>query len=627
MQELNAEKWLEEHANEIPSEDIIDEIKNNGFWPTPEKVKNLGIFSTIDNPDKFNEVLGNPQNWNVLRLRKDMYYKWVLPLAINLFGKKWFDCVKYRSQGSFGTSFAIFNEYEIKDAKENEVSIEKTSYGRAAISKIIIKISHAFEIYLKGGWIKKGHRTPGSYLVESIKNEFISEFNKELGNKIKQDQICPNCLISGKKIIVEKKYNGMCKCPRCSDIVKTLENTDDEKLKKILNVSKIFAEFSETVIVCKNNDCHGKFIPASLLNVNIPKITKKSFIIPTKEIASLDITCPFCNETFNINDAILNKSGFKNKSGCLTTLPVLHTWSKKDILILDESDENNFKHNKNILVNDTNKINEEIIYKQKANILINELLINLKRINNKSITNLSTRCFILASIQWITKYQYDAVNYFFESKQQKRNTTKKEKEIYKVNEKKYTKVLKGNEATIHQTIFNMWINEIEKNILEFTKIDNTITKIEDLKWFKKKINNDSPRKIFKTNVLKSRITSKNEVIDTNSIFVPKIVKVYSIKVINKDGNVIDNIKDFAIEGWQTIIINSKINGGATVVVDALFMSGHPTNAPTQRIIRLRKNILGNIVNKIKEEEETGEIDEMFWNNWRNNISLTKIEKE
>lgn len=622
MQELNAEKWLEEHINEIPSEEIIDEVKNNGFWPIPEKVKNLGIFSSIDNPDKFNEILGNPQNWEALKLRKDVYYKWVLPLAINLFGKKWFDNVKYKARSSFGMAL-IFNEYEIKDARENCVPIEDTSYGRAAISKIIIKISHALDIYLKGGWIVKGHRTPGSYLVESIKNEFISEFNKELGNKIKQDSICPNCLMSGKKIVVEKN-NEMCSCPRCSDIAKTLENTNDEKLKQTLKLSKIFTEFSEIVIICKNDNCHGKFIPLNLLNVSIPKIAKKSFVRPAEEIACLDITCPFCNETFKISDALKGGGGFKNKSGHLTTLPVLNTWSKKDILILDESDESNFKNNKNKLVNeDTNKINEEIIYKQKAGILINELLINLKRTNNKSITNLSTKCFLLAATQWIRQYQYDAINYFFENKQQKRKATEKEKEIYKVDEKKYTKVFKGNEATIHQTIFNLWINEIEKNISEFTKIDKTINKVEDLKWFNKKINNENPRKTFKTTVSKSRITSKNEIVDVNSIFVPKIVKVYSIAKVDENNNVIENIKDFMIDGWQGIIINSKVEDGDIIIVDALFMSGHPTNAPTQRIIRLRKNILSNIVNKIKEEEKSGEIDEEFWNNWRNAISLLK----
>ena len=68
------------------------------------------LFSGIDNPDNFNDIIGNPENWKFID--EDIYKNLVLPNAINLFGMKWFNSVKHKSSISNGAIFPLFEGEE-----------------------------------------------------------------------------------------------------------------------------------------------------------------------------------------------------------------------------------------------------------------------------------------------------------------------------------------------------------------------------------------------------------------------------------------------------------------------------------------------------------------------------------
>ena len=77
--------------------------------------------------------------------------------------------------------------------------------------------------------------------------------------------------------------------------------------------------------------------------------------------------------------------------------------------------------------------------------------------------------------------------------------------------------------------------------------------------------------------------------------------------------------------WQNIVldINCGLKKGDSVIVEALIMSGHPTHAPIQRIIRLRTTILKPIIEIIKQEEQFGIRNKEFWNDWENRVKQSQ----
>lgn len=85
------------------------------------------------------------------------------------------------------------------------------------------------------------------------------------------------------------------------------------------------------------------------------------------------------------------------------------------------------------------------------------------------------------------------------------------------------------------------------------------------------------------------------------------------------------LKDIESSNWNNIKIinNSIIKPGDEVIINCLIMSGHPTHAPFQRMIRFRKNCLKNIIDKINIEEKTGEKDFGFWKLWDKKVVIAK----
>jgi hypothetical protein len=65
--------------------------------------------------------------------------------------------------------------------------------------------------------------------------------------------------------------------------------------------------------------------------------------------------------------------------------------------------------------------------------------------------------------------------------------------------------------------------------------------------------------------------------------------------------------------------------GEKVEVSVLLMSGHPTHAPIQRILRLRSSVLRPIVNKIIQEESGEKEFNDFWK--FRNVSIQEAYKK
>jgi hypothetical protein len=105
------------------------------IWPQIKEIPNLGIFKNIDSIESFNKIIGNPKNHKVIIENKSLYNDWVLPKAINLCTKKWFDSIKNRKTMGHGIPFPLFSEEEVYYYKSK--LIDETPSGKAMISKLI----------------------------------------------------------------------------------------------------------------------------------------------------------------------------------------------------------------------------------------------------------------------------------------------------------------------------------------------------------------------------------------------------------------------------------------------------------------------------------------------------------
>jgi len=229
-------------SNQALSEFDIEKNLLTGLWPVPKKVENIGIYNEVCTDSGFNKIIGDPSNWNDILSRKDLYGRWILPNAILLFGKSWFDKRKWKS-GSVckGTPFALFDNGEKKYATSNEIPIEQTMFGKSVIIKIISKVSHALHTYLLGKWFKGSVKNPGGYLVNAIKYDISRDLGKDLGYKLGLNSICPYCLYADNKkisLIVHGKNNYS--CPRCLESNNRLKTEIDILQKKNSDVDKLF---------------------------------------------------------------------------------------------------------------------------------------------------------------------------------------------------------------------------------------------------------------------------------------------------------------------------------------------------------------------------------------------------
>jgi hypothetical protein len=198
-----------------------------------------------------------------------------------------------------------------------------------------------------------------------------------------------------------------------------------------------------------------------------------------------------------------------------------------------------------------------------------------------------------------------------------------------------TNTQRGSEVAIHFSFFQEWLKVIESNIEEIKNVNPHIKGLKDFKWFCRQPKfTGGPKSTF-SSVVDSRgcIASKTRIRPnrTTCANIPRIVKIYAIyKIINgiidRGTNYIDEVE---MHDWHSIrlISDSSLNEGDKVRVKALMMSGHPTHAPIQRIIRLRSVILKNIIDKIRREESTGDIDSLFWEAWKNRVGTARAKIE
>lgn len=533
----------------------------DGNWPEPKEVENMGEFSNIRDFYSFNKIIGNPDNWSLILERRDLFESWILPSAILYVGKSWYKKVKNSKQIAIGIPFPL---------------IRHESQERATIAKIAEKTSSVLIKYLEGEWYKGKIKKPSGYIIEALKNKFAVEIGKDLGFKQKSVLICPYCVSSKvpTKVLLDEYTNKIYSCPKCKSFV---ENFDlDEKEYKS---RKTFEEFIGITCICPNDKCSGKFvpIPKKYFNISVKK-NIQSFQTPPDFLLNSSLTCPHCETIFTPKEAIEKKSGFKNMSGYLTGLPSVKIWEKEEI-----------KCNKVPII--INEYYDDIItIKQHLNIIINELIIQISKTGGSN-SGLLKKYFLLSVINWIVKYGNDANLYFFKGK------------------------TKGK-YSIHRKIFDEYITLLEENINEFG-----INKLEEFRFLARPPKfSGGPRMSFEAVINNNcRIPNKTNIIQLNSSNIPKIVKVCSIKKNGRDfTNEIDSVDFNSIK-----VLCNELKVGNKVNVDAIFISGHSSNMVIQRITRL-KFITKNVVDKVLEEEKTGERDVRFWNNWEKNLRDAKI---
>jgi len=671
MTDEQIKDWLAKHAADLEPEELLFEEEkaraieqtspNNGSWPVPQKVLNMKVFDKIDSVDEFNRIIGDPDNWETILSNTDLYNNWILPNAVLLFGKTWFDRVKWRSSIHRSVLFPLFTTQDKRDAKIVG-GIENTTFGKSRIVKVSKKVGSSLEVYLTGKWRAKTSflKKPGGYIIESIKNETIREVGNDLGYKFVSVLACPYCLASNKVISYktplvwhsDKQYE----CPRCKDLEKNLllnvcnlkaqgnfiEAAQTEKLSQKANS---FSYFIGVTCICPNDKCEGKFVPltcvdystfdpsryklsGALKKFSLTKDTQ-SFKEPPETLYNLPLTCPFCDTNFTPKSALGMKSGFKGKSGHLTGLPSISIWMKREINKLDSwinQDKRSLGTFKDNLTTSEDDPSSKIVSAQRLNLLIGEVIIQMSRTNKKSSSGFMTWLFYKAAISWMMRYRRDADRYFFGWSSYQRNMTEKEKARYPgQTTKKMTNTHRGSEAAIHFSFLQEWFKMIENNIHKLHKIDPNTKDLKDLSWFccRPKFSG-GPKITFVSSVdSNGRIANKTRVRSKTSSHTPRMVKIYSIyKTSDRYYNHVNSVNSY---DWQSIRLSkdSILIPGDKVKVEALIMSGHPTHAPIQRIIRLRSMILQSIINRILNEEMTGDSDSLFWDSWRKRAELAR----
>lgn len=646
-------EWLAKHAGEIGPEELVSEEAKqklfDGSWPSPQEINNLGVFASIKDATSFNNVVSDPNNWSEILNRPDLFEKWILPHAVLHFGKLWFDRVKWRNSVSKGVPFPLFTE------EERQHNIEATPHGRAKIAKIVEKVSAVLRTYLEGKWYNGKTKNPSGYIIDSLKNEFVREIGTDMGYKFQNVPACPYCLTFKPvfKVPLVNHPHRNYSCPRCTSTVENLKlqieslkkNDDHEKAGEVAKTQQVrekFTKFFGITCVCPSDSCAGRFVPLtcvdqSRLGRKNYKGALKGFAIgkntqffrrPPDALLNFPLTCPYCGVKFTPKEALQKESGFKNKSGFLTGLPSIRIWTKKEDMVLDvhkvcdssgKQRESSFKDQLAARPNS----DDHIASTQRLNLLIGEIIIHMSKANKNTVAGLSTWYFLAAVIRWMSKHTQDANNYLFNWKVIERDLTKLEKTKYPGQTKrKVTKNTRGQEAAVHQAIFHEWMDLLEDNIEEFTKIDPKIKALKDFGWLSRYPKfSGGPETTFYAQVdNRNRIPNKTPIRKRRSKSMPRLARVCSIR---KDG--VEHTDDIEVSEWQAIKLKpeSSLKSGDKILVEALVMSGHPTHAPIQRILRLRSALLKDIINRILVEEKTGQSDQRFWQAWKRRVDKAR----
>jgi len=635
----DAKKWLEEHADKLPPEELPFEeektyIKEDGTWPVPKAVPDMQNFQHINTPNEFNKIVGDPRSWQTILNRQDLFEQWILPHAVLLFSKLWFDKVKWRHTISAGVPFPLFSLEDKQEAAKRGISLEDTQMGRAIITSIVSKTSYALHKYLfnkiESGKVRK-NENPGGYIIGAIKNELIEQVGLDVGYRLKSVTLCPLCLSGIKGTVLKTPLiecgSNIYTCPKCKHDALQLEISNDNQ--ELLNKLKYMETFYGASCICTNNKCSGKFIPVDLLgiprNVINPTIGTQVFRKLPKDFWDIRVTCPFCNIEFIIEKALLEKSGFKDKSGHITGLPKMLIWDNSDITL-------DTKNSQSIVIAEKTPSNVadvdlQIVAQQRLEILMGEILLRMNKVKRDNVTGLTSWFFYKSVLEWMIQYWDEATRYFFGWETKTRYTTLKEMERTGETTKRVTKVAKGQEVSIHRCIFSKWVNMLENNIYKFKSI-SSISKLEDLYWFCRKPKfSGGPKSVFRVKVKNNKIINNSDIVLVNKKGLPpRLAKIYSIYKINrgKIDRSYNFVNDIKICEWQAIRMNNGVlKDKEQVRVEALMLPGHHSHAPIQRITRLRSSTLNDIICRILEEENTGERDLRFWEDWENRVEIAR----
>lgn len=605
-------EWMENHAHELTPEELPTEEEKifsvQELWPKAKPTA-LKRYSNIITPRQFNNIIGNPKNWMEILQDKKLFNEWVAPQAILMFGKVWFDRVKWKPNIGKGIPFGLFTEEERQYASNFQVPLEHLPSGKIKILKIIEKTKHALLTYLK----RKGNaKAPSGYIVESIKNCLVRYVGKDLGFKLETVPVCPYCIskkYGSYKTVLTRYGTNEYSCFRCTalsnNIKLQIEKEKDRKKLECLGaaykLAEAFKRFSAITCVCPR--CNS-YVPLTCTkDISDEIIASMSVLPPIKgnkvfrkmpsNIQKLTLDCPFCFINFHPKN--------------ITGLPTISVWR---VAVESFEDKYGSKEISSVNVNPQLDINQ----KQKINILIDEIILHISSIKGNKVDDLLRKYFYLASIRWINIYWKDAARYFFGGQKRVREMTEKEQSRYLEKFRIVTDVPRGQEMAIHQSFFKTWMDLLEENISVFTDVNSSIKALEDFPWFCHPPKfNGGPRATFIGKV-DSCMKVKNETpISSKRKGDPKPRLARLLNFAQEEGKIscMDHVK--ACE-WQAIRLHpmSSLRPGTTMRVEALFMPGHPTHAPIQRILRLRRKVLSKIIEKIQEEEKTGVSDVDFW---------------
>lgn len=625
----DASKWLEEHHDELDSEEITSEEEKQLYafqvsWPTLRPLPDLGTFSQITTSEDFNRVIGDPANWQTIRNSSGLLNGWVIPNAILLFGKTWFDKAKWSSSIVGGGKFPLFSHSDKAYSKKRGVALEQTPMGKAKISQIIAKVAYSLNVYLKGEWYNGSIKPPSGYITESIKHEMIRSIANDNGYKLTHAPACPFCLGRGRKTVVQRHSNTEVSCDICQELYDNIKlnvnkcvqegkfDGATELYSKLLS-SERFLNFSPLTTVCPScekhtpvscldynySDEHVSSINSELLKIRIPKTTQTNIGVPPS-LKHMKLYCPHCTHRF--------------KPKFFTGLPSIGIW-QMPAKSLDEPNANGVELKNMLADSSMNAVQEQINNQQRLKVLIDELVIKLSTTTRGSVFSLTTWYFYLAAIIWMKNYPNDAASYLFDFESGERTLTRKELRHSRNTTKKTTNVSLGKEVSVHQAIFYIWVDLLDENIDEFRRLDSSFVGLSSFPWLANVPKfSDGPMSTFTSAVTLDGITNGSSVYEVGSSAKPRIAKVIAIYKI-EDGEVdpYNFVEDIKSLEWQNIRLepNTRLSIGDKVCVSVLLMSGHPTHAPIQRILRLRKSVLQPIVNKVLLEEK-GHTFQDFW---------------
>jgi len=450
------------------------------------------------------------------------------------------------------------------------------------------KIEKVLDTYIE----RKPDILLGAYMWSSLRRYVFKEIILKSYAYIKSEKgimKCPVCKYDEYLELVNP-FLRIYKCSHCEDIINSLvfEENSDEYYKH-----KTFSFFTEDGVECLGCE---KIIPISALDIKMSWIdTDYAQLIINgieedslpDELMQTNLKCPHCFDVFKLKDSTQKSLASTKYHRKYKEIPI------ENVIIVNKD-------------NTYSVFYKNIDAVKKSNILIEELIIKLDRIEPNSFNKCLKRYLYISQIMWIKKYWNYAPDYFFHK----------------------TDILGMD---IHKTMFDMWLKVIENNLEELRKFKN-IDSIEDLKWFCRAPNfNSGPIDTFVVEVKENnRIKNNTNLIDLKSNkWNIRMAKVLSIdKVQNEELFPINFSENVLTMTWQDIIINQrgKLRPNDVVSVTAIMMPGHPSHAPIRALLRIRSDVLANIISKVIEEENSHR-DKDFWDFRDVKVKLARINTE